>query len=78
MSHLIPFMTHQHTYQKKDHQRTVVLHSFQADWIEGKLMHLDCQDTRWITLDEIDNYCFVSGDLPILHRLKTIEFSRKN
>ncbi len=42
------FMETSHTYMKADEEFPVTLMVFLADWKEGTLQNLDCQDSKWI------------------------------
>ncbi|MFH1100462.1 MAG: (deoxy)nucleoside triphosphate pyrophosphohydrolase [Methanobacteriota archaeon] len=65
------FTVHSHTYHKEGKEYPVQLYIYLADWNQGQIKNLDCQDSRWVSVDQLTNYEFVEADTHVLHQLTT-------
>ena len=50
-------------------KRKVLLVTYEAEIIEGKIQCIGVQEYKWISPKELEKYDFVEGDLPIIKRL---------
>jgi 8-oxo-dGTP diphosphatase len=60
------FMVHPYTYVKEGVVRPIVLHVFLARWAGGEARCLDCQDFRWIPVEDLTGFPFVAGDVQVV------------
>jgi len=63
------FLTTRHTYEKEGKKYPIVLFSYLSTWENGKLHHLDCQDTRWVDANDIETFDFAEADIPIVKKI---------
>lgn len=54
-----------HAYENK----TILLLCYLCDFIGGEGKALDCNDFRWISLDEIFDFSYVEADLPVVEKI---------
>ncbi|MBN2599202.1 MAG: (deoxy)nucleoside triphosphate pyrophosphohydrolase [Candidatus Thermoplasmatota archaeon] len=62
------FMKTTHTYMKNNEEFPVTLWVFLADWKEGDLRNIDCQDSKWIDTNELKNFDFAAADIAIVNK----------
>ena len=62
------FMKTTHTYMKNNEEFPVTLMVFLADWEEGDLRNIDCQDSKWIDRSELKNFDFAAADIAIVKK----------
>lgn len=67
------FMKTTHTYMKNNEEFPVTLIVFLADWKEGDLRNIDCQDSKWIDRNELKHYDFAAADIAIVNKLLDTE-----
>jgi 8-oxo-dGTP diphosphatase len=63
------FMKTTHTYMKNGEEFLITLWVFLADWKEGEVRNLDCQNSRWVDANNIRNYDVAAADIPIVNAL---------
>jgi 8-oxo-dGTP diphosphatase len=63
------FMTTSHTYMRQGEAFPITLWVFLADWKEGEVRNLDCQDSRWVDPKDLTHYDFAAADIPIVNAL---------
>lgn len=56
-----------HCYDKERH---VLLLVYLCQYLRGKPKTKDCQDFRWVTPDEMNQYNFAPADIPAVEKLK--------
>ena len=66
------FLKTGHVYEKDGKQIPITLFAYLSDLKEGKISHIDCQDSRWIEIDEISYYEFAEADIPIVKKLMDV------
>jgi len=47
------FMKTTHTYMKNNEEFPITLMVFLADWREGDIRNIDCQDSKWVDVKDI-------------------------
>ena len=57
---LLDIGNHVHTNEHGNFH--IVLLGYLAEIESGTIQHIDCQDTAWITPEEIENYDFLEND----------------
>lgn len=62
------FMKTTHTYMKNDEDFPITLMVYLADWKDGDVKHIDCQDARWVDACEIPTYNLAAADIPIVNK----------
>lgn len=48
----------------------ITLHTFHARYLSGEIVPHDCDEYRWIGIDELDAYAFPGADRKVIDRLK--------
>jgi len=54
-----------HRYPEKN----VLLLVYQCQHISGNLKIIDCNDARWVKLEDLNNYDFAEADLPVVEKI---------
>lgn len=67
-----------HVYETEEKNYHVVLMTYLAKHMGGVISHKECQDSKWITLDEFKDYHFCEGDYPIIDELIKHENGNNN
>ena len=62
------FMTTSHTYLRNGEAFPITLWVFLADWKEGEVQHLDCQDAKWVDPKDLKKYDFAAADIVIVNK----------
>ena len=62
-------MVHSNVYKKENKDYPVQLYVYLASWKQGEVKNIDCQDSRWVSPDEIEEFDFVEADKPIMKEL---------
>ncbi len=62
------FMETSHTYMKGYEEFPVTLMVFLADYKEGALQNLDCQDSKWIDKKDLKKFDFAAADIAIINK----------
>jgi 8-oxo-dGTP diphosphatase len=63
------FSVQSHTYEKDSKTLDVILMAFEADHIQGENTNLDCQDSRWIEMEDLSDFDFAEADKAIVTKL---------
>ncbi len=63
------FLKTTHTYMKNNEAFPVTLMAYLADWKEGSVKHLECQNAVWIDPTDMVTFDFVAADIPIVDKL---------
>ncbi len=61
-----PLMTLDHAYT---HYR-VTLHVYQCQYLSGEPQAIGCEEVRWVTLEELDDYAFPQANVKIIAALR--------
>ncbi|MGH7205699.1 MAG: 8-oxo-dGTP diphosphatase MutT [Nitrospiraceae bacterium] len=64
----VPFHVIRHEYPEK----TVELHFFRCSIRDGQARTLDCEDLRWVALDELTKFEFPPADQPLIRALQDL------
>jgi len=56
-----------HNYVKDNKIFPITLMVFIVDWMNDEVKNIDCQDSRWIEIEELRKYNFADADIPILN-----------
>jgi 8-oxo-dGTP diphosphatase len=59
-----------HTYHFTDKEIRIVLIAYMADWKAGEVQLKDCQDAKWVTVNQLQEYDFAAADIPIVKRIQ--------
>jgi len=62
------FMKTTHTYMKNNEEFPITLMVFLADWKEGDIRNIDCQDSKWVDTKDIKKFDFSAADIPIVNK----------
>ncbi len=62
------FMTTTHTYVRNGEPFPVTLWVFLADWKDGDVQLLDCQDARWVDPKDLPQYDVAAADIVIVKK----------
>lgn len=63
------FTTVSHVYEKDDKKSHIILMCYLSDWIDGEVDNIDCQDSRWVSIEELKDHEFAEADRPIIKKL---------
>jgi 8-oxo-dGTP diphosphatase len=63
------FMKTSHVYMKGAEEFPVTLMVFLADWKEGTLQNIDCQDSKWVDTRDLRKFDFAAADIAIIDKL---------
>jgi mutator protein MutT len=63
------FLKTRHVYIKDNKKFPIIVMAFLADWLEGDARNIDCQDFKWIDINDLKRYDFVAADIPIVDKL---------
>jgi mutator protein MutT len=63
------FTVESYIYKKDDEKFHVILIVFLCDWVAGEPQAIECQDIRWVEVDEMRDYEFSEADIPIVEQL---------
>jgi 8-oxo-dGTP diphosphatase len=63
------FMKTSHVYMKGTEEFPVTLMVFLADWKEGTLQNIDCQDSKWVDTRDLRKFDFAAADIAIIDKL---------
>ncbi|MFH1825655.1 MAG: NUDIX domain-containing protein, partial [Candidatus Firestonebacteria bacterium] len=63
------FSVNSHVYEKESDKHHVVLITFLAKYVSGDLKNIDCQNSKWVKLNELKDYDFVPADIQIVDQL---------
>jgi len=63
------FMKTSHVYMKGGEEFPVTLMVFLADWKEGTLQNIDCQDSKWVDTRDLRKFDFAAADIAIIDKL---------
>ena len=66
------FMKTTHTYMKNNEEFPITLMVYLADWKEGEVKNIDCQDSQWVDAKEITTFDFAAADIPIIKKYLTL------
>jgi mutator protein MutT len=61
-----PLITIEHTYPTF----TIVLHVHHCQHVEGEPQTIECDEIRYVTVDELDQYEFPAANIEIINALK--------
>ena len=62
------FMKTSHVYMKGTEEFPVTLMVFLADWKEGTLQNIDCQDSKWVDTRDLRKFDFAAADIAIIDK----------
>lgn len=62
------FDVNSHIYFRDNKKIHIVLIAYLVQWISGEAQNLECQDSKWVKINELQNYEFVAGDIPIMEK----------
>ena len=62
------FMKTTHTYMKNNEEFPITLMVYLADWREGNVRNIDCQDSKWIDTKDIKKFDFAAADILIVNK----------
>ena len=54
----------------------IILHVYICRYLSGEIKPIGCDDFRWVTEAELDNYAFPAADRKVIEKLKNREFKR--
>jgi len=57
-----------HTYMKNNEEFPITLMVYLADWREGNVRNIDCQDSKWIDTKDIKKFDFAAADILIVNK----------
>ncbi len=60
-----PLLTVDHEYADK----RISLHVFNCTWLKGEPLALQCQDARWVVIDELSTLTFPPPDIKVIETL---------
>jgi 8-oxo-dGTP diphosphatase len=60
-----------HKYDK----RNIILIVYNCTFVSGEPKAIECQDFKWITIDEIKNYNFTEADRSVVEKLQASIYS---
>ena len=63
------FLITTHIYLKNEQKYHIILIVFLTDWIEGIEKNIECQDSKWINIENLLNYEFAEADIHIVQKL---------
>lgn len=63
------FMKTSHVYMKSAEEFPVTLMVFLADWKEGTIQNIDCQDSKWVDTRDLRKFDFAAADIAIIDKL---------
>ncbi|MCU0850350.1 MAG: (deoxy)nucleoside triphosphate pyrophosphohydrolase [Candidatus Thermoplasmatota archaeon] len=63
------FMKTSHVYMKGVEEFPVTLMVFLADWKEGTIQNIDCQDSKWVDTRDLRKFDFAAADIAIIDKL---------
>lgn len=55
-----------HQYPEKD----ILLVAYLCKHLSGEGQSIDCQDFKWVTINDMNNFQFAPADIPIINKLK--------
>ncbi len=55
--------------------KTILLLCYLCNWIDGKPMPIECNDFKWICIDELEQFTFVEADKPIIDKIKQLGYA---
>jgi 8-oxo-dGTP diphosphatase len=56
-----------HNYEKDNTIFPITLMAYIVDWVGGDVKNIDCQDSRWVDIQDLNMYNFAAADIPILN-----------
>ena len=62
------FMKTNHIYIKNNEKFPITLMVFLGDWVYGDIKNIDCQDSRWVDINDINKFDFAAADVSIVSK----------
>ena len=53
-------------------ERDILLLCYTCELLGGEVFALECNDFKWILIEELEKFSFVGADLPIIDKIKRI------
>ena len=54
-------------YEKDGTIFPITLMAYIVDWMDGDVKNIECQDSRWVAIDDLSKYPFAAADMSILN-----------